>query len=502
MAEATVRFDLGAETVTVALPVDLPTGGVPLVGDVSGTFGDAHIVGNLNLTGDLIIEDGLLTGVDTFTVEGNGHQILFQNGGRPDLRGVPKTGWLRFGETPTGWLTTDAIRVAPTAVGVFGPVAMPWTGVWGAHPSTAPLFVSPDGQFSIEPEVANLTRSIVFKNLSRMHFHDDAGIAILKHLTVSTSGVTGVLGQYPIHFHLNGEASRGSLVEGVVTLSAKNHAIVAHGSHGITIRDFIAYNTVGEAFWWDPPVEIPPALRRDHTANNSNDILYDHCMSMTVTIPPGNNGFRLPSFDLGAGSGNACVGSVAVCNQGTKDSSGFGWPETANQNVGGNRWDPFSGCVSHNNKADGINVWQNDSRPHVIEDFVAYRNGLAQIDHGAYNNNYDYKRCELYGGTEPRFKYHSWGNALQEDIGTDGPLQIQAHQSDAQVPTIVRRCGYTHIIYAELGNTHSSWMRYEDHRFPLTPANFSMAGAVSSSVAEIYEAGVLTHRWAGGSWQP
>ena len=69
-------------------------------------------------------------------------------------------------------------------------------------------------------------------------------------------------GRYGVHFHHNGEASRGTLVEGVVVRDAGNHAFVPHGSNGITFRDTIAFNTLNAAYWWGiPPVNASRGTR-------------------------------------------------------------------------------------------------------------------------------------------------------------------------------------------------------------------------------------------------
>lgn len=48
----------------------------------------------------------------------------------------------------------------------------------------------------------------------------------------------------------------------------------------------------------------------------------------------------------------------------------------------------FQANVAHNNKCQGIFVWQNSAGNHIINDFIAYRNGAFGVTHGAYKNNY------------------------------------------------------------------------------------------------------------------
>lgn len=502
MAEASVTFSLGSEEATVVLPVDLPGGSIPLVGDVSGTFGDAHIVGDVNLTGDLVIE-GRLTGIDTFTLEGNGFQLLVQHGGVLDLAGKEKTGWTgwggrKFASDPAvpvvGWKVGDALRVAQTAEGSFGVGVTTWGGSWATTtrpPNTGDVLL-PDGR-TITPEVANVTSSITLRNLRRIHFHDNPGVQSLKWLTVDNSGVEDVLSNYPIHFHLCGESVRGSVLEGVVVHQGKNHAFVVHGSHGVTLIDCVAYNTTNDAFWWD----LPLIHDQNHTANNSNDITMDHCLAMFVHVSALGNPHRMTGFMLGAGHGNSVTNSAACLVREGADASGYHWPENANRNAGGNVWEPFQHNVSHNNRKDGVFVWQNDPRDHHIQDFISYRNGEAQIEHGAYLNQYQYERVVLSGASVFGFRLHALGNILLEDFITDGPLRIVRHNLavdfDEQVP-VVRRCQFTQVIYQEAGEEPSK-IRYED--CDLTPSDFVLAGIMPTSIIEVYESGTLTHRWAG-----
>ena len=64
-------------------------------------------------------------------------------------------------------------------------------------------------------------------------------------------GSSDITGRYGIHFHMAGNGSRGSVVDGLVIRDTKGHAFVPHMSNGITFKNTIAYNVKGEAYWWD-----------------------------------------------------------------------------------------------------------------------------------------------------------------------------------------------------------------------------------------------------------
>jgi hypothetical protein len=291
-------------TTTTTLPptttTTAPTVAHPISGNFAGTIPAGEIwtiVGDVNLTGDLVVE-GWLTHIGPFTLTGNGFQILVQHGGVLNLQGDVRSGWVRWGDAVTGWQVNDRLIVAPTALNKYVPVAAAWPGSWSLpRPTDSPDVALSDGS-TARPEVANLTRSVVLTGLSRIHFHDGAGVQTLKHLAVVNSGVAGVLAQYPLHFHLNGEASRGSLLEGVVVEGGKNHGFVPHASHGITFRDCVSHDTTDDAYWWDG------AVNNLDITNRTNDTVWVHCLASWTkkNVAP-----IAAAFNLGAGLRNSCT---------------------------------------------------------------------------------------------------------------------------------------------------------------------------------------------------
>ncbi len=214
----------------------------------------------------------------------------------------------------------------------------------------------------------------------------------------SDDPTVGVLGRYALHFHHSEDGSRGSTVRGTVVRDAGSHAFVPHGSNGITITDSISYNTFDEAYWWDP----------GHT---SDDTVYDHDVAALVQVDPEYRGYELTGFTIAEGLRNTLHDCVAVGVQGNIDASGFTWPEGVNDS---GIWNFSKGNIAHNNKVDGIFAWQNDHQPHVIANFVAYHNGEAGIDHGAYGNAYHYENSTLYGNGEVALHLKGVGTGVDE----------------------------------------------------------------------------------------
>ena len=446
----------------------------------------AKIVGDIELRGDLVVE-GLLTGIDRFTLKGNGFQIEVRNGGQLDLRGIAKSGWVR-GVAPTGWEGGDRILTAPTQAGRYA--------LSDFHSGSPGVVNLADGR-TIVAEQFNLTRSITIDSVSRIMFHMGAGRQVLKHIAVTNSGLTGKLAFYPIHFHFNGDSTRGSTVEGVVVENGRFHAFVPHASHGITFLDCVAFNTTGDAYWWDPP----PG--KGDTSNDSHETVWHHCLAASVSQLPGSTDHRLTAFSIGAGSGNRCVDCTAVGVRGGKNSSGFLWSENS-------VWD-FRGCVAHNNPATGIFTWTNSANSHVIEAFTAYHFGRAGIEHGAYKNQFSYRNVSLTAsapvdsGSDATQAVRQHANSdghglLFENVISDDRLVIDSHGLPGTTWTIHRASRYRGVVYAELGGngtSHPSRIRFEDCH--VVPADFTLDGILPDSVIEIVEGGVVAHGWAG-SW--
>ena len=124
-------------------------------------------------------------------------------------------------------------------------------------------------------------------------------------------------------------------------------------------------------FWWSPGED-----------NASQDNIWDGNLVGFVKPDLSTGKFTVAGLVLGRGEGSVAVGNVAVGIVGFKNCSGFHWPSQ-----GSDLW-VFDENVAHNNKCQGIFVWQNSSANHLITDFVGYRNGGFGVNHGAYSNNY------------------------------------------------------------------------------------------------------------------
>jgi hypothetical protein len=344
-----------------------------------------------------------------------------------DIAGSPKLAWTKASgavpvgatnvtlrDDPVGWRVGDEVVLTPT-LSPSNPqhdIAYDTGTVVAVDRLTKRITLSSPTKFEhpaveVEPgvvhtaEILNLTRNVRIEGTAAGRSHVWIRSSRRQYVRNATLRHTGprrtrkdfpaftepVLGRYSLHFHMMDNASRGSIVEGVVVTESGNHAFVPHQSHGITFRDCITHNTFEDAYWWDPspdPGKIP--------AHPTDDALYERCVASMVQSDPPSHGFLMAGFFLGARNRNVIRNCVAVGVQGSVDSCGFIWPE----NSSGGFW-KFEDCLAHNNRVNGITAWHNNDLPHVISRYTAYHNGRAGILHGAYTNGFHYVDSVLYG---------------------------------------------------------------------------------------------------------
>ncbi|HEY7661192.1 MAG TPA: hypothetical protein VIC58_11405 [Actinomycetota bacterium] len=345
--------------------------------------------------------------------------------GALDIRGTRKDAWNRSGTSPS-WRRRDELVVAPVRPGEF--TVEPFR--LGAP---VPAF---DHR---RAEVLNLTRNVRIEGTPSGRAHvfirsmrpQSIRHAALRHLgprQARGDATEGVLGRYSLHFHHCHHGSHGTVVDGVVVRDSGSHAFVPHMSHGITIRNAIAYEVFDDAYWWD-------------FEDATHDLLIDRCIAASVHFDPEHRGFRLAGFALGKGRNLELRHSVAFAMQGGSNAAGFVWPEAPS-----GLW-RFTDNVAHNNRNNGIFVWQNTPEPHTIERFTAYHNGGAGIVHGAYSNAYEYEGLDLgdqpeaivlhaAGRLDPAGRPQSW-----VDVRATSLLVVEHHLPSVD-PVLFLRCRF------------------------------------------------------------
>jgi hypothetical protein len=383
-----------------------------------------------------------------------------------DIRGTKKRAWNRTGDSDT-WRPGDELVVAPVEPG----------------DTTPKPFRSGDPVPSFgdrRAEVLNLTRNARIEGTAAGRAHvfirsnqpQSIRHVALRHLgprQADGGSTTAVLGRYGLHFHHAHHGSHGSVVEGVVVRDCGAHAFVPHMSHGISIRDCIAYEVFDEAYWWDP--EEP-----------TDDLVIDRCVAASVHADPEERGYRLAGFLLGMGQGLELRRSVAFAVHGNRNASGYVWPEAPS-----GLW-RFEDNLAHNNAFAGIFVWQNVAEPHRIRRFTAYHNGSAGIIHGAYSNAYHYRdldlrdqatAIELVAASRP--DVHGRPQSWTQVRG--GGLRVDAHNLPGAVPVLFRDCSFAGGVTLNDGGDEPGPLDFVE--CGLEPASFTIESLHPETVVRV-----------------
>lgn len=288
-----------------------------------------------------------------------------------DIQGTAKTGWNRTGTDPT-WKADDEYWITPTAVGDYEPRR------W--YPGNAIPQIDPRVPAA---EVINVTRDIVIEGPGHIHIHSQRPQRIeyvqLRRMGVSSALHGGqVLGRYALHLHFSVDGSRGTIIRGVAAVNCEGRVYVPHVSHGITMIDNVSVNSWGSGLFWDE-------------ADRTNDLTIDRLLITGVLMPRAVSGAtsREAAIENRGGDRMKISNSVASGARGSAQAHGFTWPSIAD-NDGPAMWD-FANNVAHNNQGAGVRFWFNNNAPHLVEQSIAYRNGLAGIETGAYHNAIRYE---------------------------------------------------------------------------------------------------------------
>jgi hypothetical protein len=352
--------------------------------------------------------------------------LWVMNKGKLDLAGTPKTSWtnsvgsVEQGDSrfevldASGWRVGDVVMIVPTHS--LGEHSVDWDEATGAAVDSFAEQFERRTISSIEgnvlelseplkhhhkavgnsegkkwtAEVANLSRNVRIEGTAAGRAHvfvrSDRAQTIRfvegshlgpRSMQKGSRRAQLVLGRYALHFHHCYEGSRGSMVEGCAFHDLGNRVYVPHMSHGITMRNNVAFNSMETAFWWD-------------FQESTHDTLWERNLVALVAA----NGIDSSSMgmSLGQGDGNIARGNVLVYGHhgDPHGHGGYVW-DADNEGV----W-TFEDNLSHSN-VTGLFVWQNTSLNHTIVRHESYNDNLA-VFHGAYANSYTYTGGHIHGG--------------------------------------------------------------------------------------------------------
>ena len=425
--------------------------------------GIVESTGSVVVRGTLVMRPGdtlRFTGIDEGAFVGGGMEPLpdtdvglwIDGDGLLDAMGTPVAGWNRTGSDPT-WKPDHEILVAPYRSGDDG------SGGIEAYTLGAPV---PEIVPGVPTEIFNLTRDCRIEGTPEGHAHvwlHSTKPQTIKHVAFRYVGPKDVEGRYGLHFHHVGDASRGSLVEGCVVRDGGHHAFVVHASHGVTLRDCIAYNTHREQYWWD---KKDPGGSNKTPFTRTDDVFYDRCLGVLMT----KRKFHKANFFLGRTEGGKIHGCAAVACLSQGEGSGYHWPSHANPPP--NVWD-WKDNVSHNHltgSAGGARVWQNENTIHDVPGLDIYHCHFG-IAAGAYKTpGYHWSEFHIedvvvgliihaqatqHDFGEPGADYpdrpDGYAFSFENGVIRDAKVGVHTprHVADAKVPTLLKDISFERI---------------------------------------------------------
>lgn len=132
----------------------------------------------------------------------------------------------------------------------------------------APVAYTHNGVGEFRSEIANLSRNVIVESATpdgvRGHTMYHAGSAgSISYAEFRHLGKRGVLGRYPLHFHLCKDTMRGSSVVGASIRDSHNRFVAIHGTEYLLVRDCVGFRSVGHGFFLEDGTEVDNVLDRN-----------------------------------------------------------------------------------------------------------------------------------------------------------------------------------------------------------------------------------------------
>ncbi|CAI5525201.1 unnamed protein product [Closterium sp. Naga37s-1] len=363
-----------------------------------------------------------------------GHKAFIVVGGAVDLHGMPRSSsapaWVRLARTVapgdkfvvvdgdvTQWPVGGTVAVASTSAnmneaetGVITYVApMPSGGGFYVGLAKALRFRhegslqgTPDGvggTVDIRGEVALLDRNIIIRGFKEKAPYDTDGGHFMVFMTKTPQfiegvqflglGNQGVLGRYPLHFHICGDNNQAHVVRKNVIAASQQRCVVIHATSDLTIEENVAFETKGHCFITEEGSEYNNVFKRNLGIN---------IRGVRKVIPPESSDRldrqtdnQATTFWM-ASPRNDLIGNVAAgC-----DNTGYWYEMLARMRGASKRLDlgdtpmpffdsfgKFDGNVAHSCKA-GVRMYPHGNRPPkeaVFTNLLVYQSRLGILFH-------------------------------------------------------------------------------------------------------------------------
>ncbi|MGL4609719.1 MAG: G8 domain-containing protein [Trueperaceae bacterium] len=265
---------------------------------------------DLELTADWIMVHGgsleigsttaPFTNRTTITLNGPKEDVLGMNmggrligvmmGGKMAMHGEPRTSWTKLNRTANvgettlelleapNWRVGDQIIVASTDFDFNQAETFSITAIndktvtldkplkfmhWGTTETFNGKVVDQ------RAEVGLLTRNITVQSAADTlatnegfggHIMVMDGEAYVDGVSLKNMGQTGIMGRYPIHWHLMADKSQGQYIQNSSIVDSFSRCVTVHGSNGVTVKNNVAANTLGHCFFLEDGAEFDNVL--------------------------------------------------------------------------------------------------------------------------------------------------------------------------------------------------------------------------------------------------
>ncbi|GJP61931.1 hypothetical protein CLOP_g19052 [Closterium sp. NIES-67] len=363
-----------------------------------------------------------------------GHKAFIVVGGAVDLHGMPGSAsapaWVRLVRTVvpgdkfvvvdgdiTNWPVGGTVAVASTSAnmneaetGVITYVAPMPSGPGYYIGLAKPLKFRHEGSLQgipdgvggtvdIRGEVALLDRNVIIRGYKEKPPFDTDGGHFMVFMTRTPQviegvqflglGNQGVLGRYPVHFHICGNGNQAHIVRKNVIAASQQRCVVIHATSDMTIEENVAYETKGHCFLTEEGSEYNNVFKRNLGIN---------IRGVRKVIPPESSDRldrqtdnQATTFWM-ASPRNDLIGNVAAgC-----DNTGYWYEMLARMRGASKKLDlgdtpmpffdsfgRFDGNVAHSCKA-GIRMYPHGNRPPkeaVFTNLLVYQSRLGILFH-------------------------------------------------------------------------------------------------------------------------
>jgi cell surface hyaluronidase len=380
--------------------------------------------------------------------------IAVMNSGTLDLHGASRgASWIKLGATAEkgsksitlerapGWQVGDRLAIASSDYDPKQAEEAVITAISGAtvtlETALKTMHYGQLQQFGAQvlderAEVALLDRNITIRgdDLSSGGYGGhimvmDSSSAFVGGVELNRMGQQGKLRRYPIHFHMQGDAGKGSYLKDSSIHHAFNRCVTVHGTNKLEIKNNAAFDTIGHCYFLEDGAET------GNTFDGNLGFLTRNADKAQALLPT-DTGFPGASTFWITNPANTYRNNIAAGSEGV--GFWYGLPEqptgpsspskiAANANIWPRRTPllEFSGNVAHSNNNTGLNV-DNGPKADLTMDVTYYKPLENPADANSKSVNANFKTFTAYKNRTRAAWFRGYNHTLSGAILADNAI--------------------------------------------------------------------------------